>query len=105
MKILAVFRFLALLLLLMILVSVKAQYATREEAKCIAGKWIQVTIDDYGDWNGLSSASVDTILDFKSKNRLLGYFCKIADGHFFLAPCSPQHLQLENLLQPLWEVH
>jgi hypothetical protein len=78
------FTFPALFFLLMMASPVKAQFATREEAKRIAEKWIQITIDEYGDWNGSSSAGVGNILDFTSNNRLLGYFCRVNPSGYII---------------------
>jgi hypothetical protein len=57
--------------------NITAQVATKEEANQIAEKWIQYTIDYFGNWNDSSSAHIESITDFTFNKRVVGYFCKI----------------------------
>jgi hypothetical protein len=54
-----------------------SQVVTRVEARLIAQSWIQEIIQETGSWGGARSAWVNSVRDFRSEDRLLGFYVDI----------------------------
>lgn len=55
----------------------RAQIVTTDEALSVANNWINTIIRKKGSWGEADSAHVDSIKEFKSGERMIGYFCKV----------------------------
>ncbi len=50
---------------------------SRDTAGTVAGNWVLFISESQGGWNGSADAFVDSVFEFKSGRRLLGYFCSV----------------------------
>jgi hypothetical protein len=60
------------------------QVATLDEASVIAHNWIVMVIDKYGHWGNGETAYAEPIQEFRSKDRLIGYFCNVHPKGFIV---------------------
>ncbi len=62
----------------MVLISeVRAEIVTTEEALSVANNWIKAVIQKKGGWGDANTAHVASIEQFKSGERMIGYFCNV----------------------------
>jgi hypothetical protein len=67
--------------------SVWGQSVTIEEARAVAGNWIQAIIEERGAWGTAPAAEIDTIQEFQKKGRFVGYFCRVRPmGYIIVSP-------------------
>ena len=78
--------FIILLANLALILPIRAETATIDEARQIANNWITLIIDTKGDWGGSSQATVIDVYEFMDGKRTLGYFCEVSPKGFILVP-------------------
>jgi hypothetical protein len=55
----------------------QAELVTEEEALQIANNWILLIIHNTGSWGDHTTAEVSSVEEFRSDDRLLGYYCSV----------------------------
>jgi hypothetical protein len=55
----------------------RAEIVTTDEALVVANNWISAIIRKKGSWGDADSAHVASIKEFKSGERMIGYFCDV----------------------------
>lgn len=60
------------------------QYVDKAEAALIAGNWIQVVSDRFGDWDESGTPIAGPIQEFRNNDRLIGYYCQVDPGGFIV---------------------
>ena len=63
---------------------VQAENVTADEAEQIANNWISMIIHYTGSWGGHTIAEVSSMVEFKTDDRLLGYYCTIEPSGFIV---------------------
>ena len=61
-----------------------SQIADINETKIIADNWIKVIISETGSWGNHQKASLETMIEFKRNERLLGYFYPVNPEGYIL---------------------
>ena len=60
-----------------------SQLVNKEEAAQVAKQWIQMVIDQHGQWGGSETAIAQPMQEFKGRDRLIGYYCSV-EPHGFI---------------------
>ncbi|MBC8276479.1 MAG: hypothetical protein H8E40_16125, partial [Chloroflexi bacterium] len=63
---------------------VRAQMVTIDEALTVANNWIDLIIQNKGDWGGSRVARVGEKKELKSGEGILGYFCSVETQGFIV---------------------
>ena len=61
-----------------------AENVTEDEARQIADNWISMIVQNTGGWGGQTAAEVSSLEEFRSDDRLLGYYCTVESGGFII---------------------
>ncbi|MCF8403894.1 MAG: C10 family peptidase [Bacteroidales bacterium] len=61
-----------------------AQMADVEETSKVAENWIKLILAETGSWGEYETASVKPMVEFKRKDRLLGYYFEVSPSGFIL---------------------
>ena len=64
--------------------SARCEYVTADEARQIASNWITQIVYYTGEWNGQTNAEVTSVEQFRTTDRLLGYYCTIEPGGYII---------------------
>ncbi len=63
---------------------IQGQSIDKDKASQVANNWIQMVIDKNGQWGDNENAVVQQIREFKSSDRLIGYFCPVNPKGFIV---------------------
>jgi len=64
--------------------SIGGETITNDEARQIADNWKTLITYYSGEWNGRVDATVSEIIEFRSDDRLLGYYCTVEPSGYII---------------------
>lgn len=63
---------------------VRSDVVTSDEALQIANNWVRLIIHTTGSWGGYDNAEISNVEEFRSGERLLGYYCPVESGGYVI---------------------
>ncbi|MEZ5198476.1 MAG: hypothetical protein R2764_19445 [Bacteroidales bacterium] len=67
----------------------------------IAKQWIQMVIDQHGQWGGSETAIAQPMQELIGRDRLIGYFCPVSPQGFIVVPCVKNWRLLKRMMTSL----
>jgi len=62
----------------------RAENVNADEARQIADNWISMIVNNTGSWGDHTTAEVSSLEEFRSEDRLLGYYCTVEPEGFVM---------------------